>query len=173
MSDKVQSFLIRINPEPWRVPPMSAVRSKHNGKLVVASNRDEQLASYQEAVREEIALQGGYLMSPPYKIEFWFWRNLARHKKEVDATNMQKACEDALQGLIINNDRNVRSIHTESVEQGATTPGMILIVVTGEFTDESNIPVHHLSQVERMYNSDKTALEKQTYSDMKIDNSWP
>ena len=165
-----QTFLLPINPEPWRVPPMSAVRSK-NGRLIVKADRDAGLAAYQEAVREELVDKQAQLMDPPYLLKFWFWRKLEKNAKEVDATNMQKALEDALQGIVINNDRFVREISSHAVRQDATTPGMILIqAFSGNDCKFTPIPEYALPDVERL---EAMLAPLNVMEDFRFDNSWP
>lgn len=121
-----QSFCIFTNPEPWRVPPMSPGRGK-NGHLIVKSGRDQMLSSYQEEVREALLAQGAYMMDPGYKIELYFYRiqetvNTGSGKRNMrnraDATNMQKAFEDALQGTVIHNDVDTVSIASRIIPAG-------------------------------------------------------
>ena len=169
----IQNFIMPLNPEPWRVPPMSAVRSKHGGKLFVKSGRDEAMVAFQEAVREELVAQGAQVDRPPYRIQFWFWRNLSPRMKEIDATNMQKACEDALQGLVISNDRFVRHITTNNMDQGAATPGMILIRVEGDYHSNDTLPPEMQGEVDKLYNSLLSGIGTQAFEEFKLDNTWP
>jgi Holliday junction resolvase RusA-like endonuclease len=122
-----------VNPEPWAIGPLQV--GKRGGKMFPSIGRNQQLASYKEAVRE--AIQS--LPNPPEKLEgqyelyFWFWRRLDTYtrtesgrqvtKNVVDATNLQKATEDALQGVLIENDRDVVQIGAAMVEQGPDVVG--------------------------------------------------
>lgn len=127
-------FYLDVNPEPWAVGPAGVAR--HNGKLSAYIGRNQQLAAYQDAVREAIGQQE--LISGKITLRFFFWRNRANYttqkaqshrKHEADVTNMQKATEDALQGVLFANDRDVDNIHSVLVDQGPNVPGRIIIGV--------------------------------------------
>lgn len=126
-------YYIPINPEQWKVGPLGVGRS--NGRLRPYIGRDQQLYSFQQAVKEELK---GVDCLPPgeYELHFYLWRNVATwetptgksaHRNAVDATNMQKALEDALQGVLITNDRYVKRVGSTIVEQGPDVVGKILI----------------------------------------------
>jgi hypothetical protein len=94
------------------------------------------LRAFQDAVRDEME---GVTMMPPgeYHLQFYFWRQLARYldmddkrrqRHHADATNLQKGLEDALQGVLIDNDRNVRSIGSKIMAQGPEVEPRIVIM---------------------------------------------
>lgn len=135
-SEDYEWFLIEgINPEPWQAPNMSTGR--RNGKVFPMANKNPGLMAYQEAVQE--ALHYEYpeveLFTGKVELIMFFWRQLPIYqgdrgkvrKHEADATNMQKALEDALQGILLDNDRNVVSIQSHIVEQAYDTDAAILI----------------------------------------------
>lgn len=172
-----QTFCIFTNPEPWRVPPMSPGRNKKTGKLIVASGRDELVASYQEEVREELLRQGAYLMDPGYKVEFYFHRIKERvntgsgrknTRNRADATNMQKALEDALQGTVIHNDVDVLDIHSRIIPSDSmSSEPFIFIKVVGEY---EMIPEDHFT---RYFNKDVIDLRLTEKSKAtQDDNLW-
>lgn len=130
-----------INPEPW-VSPEGALGRK-NGKVFVQFYKSSGLSSYQQAIAEEIKLQNGHLPAEPLdeevQITFWLWRELDQSDEKdsqrnvADATNMQKALEDALQGIIYKNDKRNADIHTIIEEQSKTTyPNIQIEVLTRE-----------------------------------------
>lgn len=122
---------------------MSPGRNKKTGKLIVVSGRDELVASYQEEIRDELSRQGAYLMDPGYKIEFFFHRiketvNTGSGRRNTrstsDATNMQKAIEDAMQGVVITNDTHTVDIHSRIVPSDSmTSEPFVFVRVTGEY----------------------------------------
>lgn len=131
-------LLIDINPEPWAVGPVQPIR--RGGKLAAYMGKNQQLAAFQDAVREAVRETWGEL--PPLEghmeLELYLWRsrdeyttpNERRHRKhEADATNMLKATEDALQGVLFVNDRDNISVHAHIIQQGADVAGKILIVL--------------------------------------------
>ena len=134
-----QWFLIEgVNPEPWTAS--QAATGRKGGQRVVSFYKSEQLKVYQEAIKAEMKQNYPDLVpvEGDLEIEFYFWRQLTEYKTETDrqsrshhadATNMQKALEDALQKILFKNDRWVRRITSTVVEQEVTTESQILIGV--------------------------------------------
>ena len=127
-------YALDINPEPWAVGPLGV--SRHGGKLTPYMGRNQQLDAYKEAVRDELITRYPGLikvMPPYYELDFFFWRNQAIYeganktvqKNIADATNMQKATEDALQGMLIENDRQVVHVSSTIVAQGPDVRGAV------------------------------------------------
>lgn len=125
-----------INPEPWTSPTASVGRK--GGRVYARMVKDRGLAVYQEAIREAIepALEQAEPTDEPITLVFYLWRQRTRYvtksgrmaqKNAADATNMQKALEDALQGLLFANDRQVQAITTHVMEQGPEVEPKILI----------------------------------------------
>ncbi len=119
-----------LNPVPWTAPTPN-----HNQRRVFKA---AELTAYQEAVREQIEMK---LLPPFYgegelDLHFWFWRRLDlgivvegsnRRGHQSDATNLQKALEDALQGVVFPNDRETRHVDSTIVAQGRDVrPGIII-----------------------------------------------
>lgn len=116
-----------INPEPWTAPEVSIGR--RGGKLAPQVFKREGLRQYQEAVHEYV--ERVYNPTPceaELVLQFWFWRELdTTRSKLVDATNLQKATEDALHGLLFVNDRQVQDVRSIIVEQGVDVAPTIVI----------------------------------------------
>lgn len=108
-----------MNPEPWRSPRLG---TKMIGrKKVPVAFKDENLRSYQEAIKEaasELLNSNGVEMpmfakGTELELDIAFWRQTDTYEGEsrrnarnrADVTNMQKAVEDALQGIVYANDR--------------------------------------------------------------------
>jgi Holliday junction resolvase RusA-like endonuclease len=135
---KFHWFVLDINAEPWAIGPLSIGYAKGGGKFP-SVGQNAQLKAYQEAVAESVKRQFAGEMIPlgeKVELEFYFWRNRAEYttasqrahrKHEADATNMQKATEDALQGILFANDRDVSSIRSVIVEQGPDVSPRIVI----------------------------------------------
>lgn len=165
-------FYLSVNPEPWAVGSLGI--GKRNGKFIPRLSPNPQLQAFQEAVREE--LKGSeQLPEGEYILTFYFWRRLddyetesgRRHRKHwVDTTNLQKGCEDALQGVLFDNDRRVRRVTSEVVEQGPEVVPSVVIkaeLYAGMSPyDERDIPETVWALINR---SDQPAFE--------FDNSWP
>jgi Holliday junction resolvase RusA-like endonuclease len=128
-----------INPEPWAIGPLGY---RHvNGKIRPYVGPNAKLKSFQDEVKKDLEFQLSKDDETPYEsdctLRFFFWRRLDSWETQggrkanahvADATNLQKALEDALQGVLISNDRNVRQITSEIVEQGPNVnPGIIII----------------------------------------------
>lgn len=129
-------YYFRINPEPWAVGPLDIGR--RSGKVYATMGQNKQLAAYQEAVRDELALQDPEMISGRVTMRLYFWRNRAEYttpnqrqhrKHEADLTNLVKAFEDACQGVLFENDRDV--VHTDAylIDQGTEVEGKILLCI--------------------------------------------
>lgn len=142
---------LQVNAEPWRIGPLSTIRN--GGKLIPFVGKDSQLEAYKEAVREAadgwLTVNGltrkAILDHKCNKVTFYIWRQLGQyltnsgrnHTKHIaDATNMQKATEDALQGILFANDRQNRDVRTVIMEQSADLPGLPWVLVHLEVLNE-------------------------------------
>lgn len=171
MSDVIHGLVyLDVNPQPWAVGPLAMGR--RNGKMFPKMNRNEAVHDFKEAVREQ--LHGHVQKLPPgeYDLKFYLWRRLDSYVAEsgrkaaahvADATNMQKALEDALQGIVFDNDRDVRRIFTEIVEQGPDVVPGIAVYATSFLKTELPHAVQHVR---------KGALTRSTVTE-RSDNSWP
>ena len=129
-----QWFFVPVNPYPWKVPPMTVGRK---GKaLFVRAGRDEGLHTFKQAVAEIVGAQNPHLIDGKVKLSLWFWRNIPEYtttqgrrarKHEADVTNMQKATEDALQGILYLNDVDNIDVHSRLISQGAESYSFLVI----------------------------------------------
>lgn len=155
-----------INPDPWAIGPVSV--GKRNGKMIPIVGRNAQLDAFKNAVREELESQGVKKVNySNYDIKFFFWRKLESNtggsrKNIADATNMQKATEDALQDVLIGNDRDVKSIQSIIVDQGPDVkkPGILIYLTYYDLSVVDMIP-------EEMWDK-ATGIEPEPL----FDNSW-
>jgi Holliday junction resolvase RusA-like endonuclease len=118
-----------INPEPWEAPTGEARRKKAPEKgFFVQMVTSEKQRSYQDAVRDAMRETYGEpdMATVDISVQFYFWR---QKSNIADATNLQKSTEDALQGILFKNDRQVKKVFSEIVEQEDETEPMILIHV--------------------------------------------
>ena len=139
-----RKFMIPINPEPWTIGPVGITNRGGTKRPFVAPN--PQLLNYQQAVKEHLLALAPRptIVDEECELNFYFWRRLDSyvtasnrgHKRHVaDATNLQKGLEDALQGVIITNDRLVVRINSEVIEQGPDVhPGIIIVQKPVEWT---------------------------------------
>lgn len=141
-------YVLNINAEPWAIGSLDIGR--RNGKIFPRIGPNLQLKSFQEAVKEELE---GVEMMPPgeYVLEFFIWRSIDSYdgagkrvkKNQVDATNIQKGLEDALQGVLFNNDRAVRDVSTVIVEQAENVePRIVIHCRPWEGFSSKDIPDH-------------------------------
>ena len=144
-------FFLAINPDPWAIGPLGV--GKRNGKYYPYVGRNAQLAAYKEAVAEEMR-EVVKLPEGKYELTLYFWRRLDEHaggkKHEADATNLQKATEDALQDVLIGNDRDVARIQSTIVEQGTEVkPCVVIKAQMWQGLDPHEIPDHIWEQIDR------------------------
>ncbi len=143
-------FFVPVNPEPWAVGPLQVKRV--NGKMIPFMGRNTQLASFQESVRESLRTQwSGDLIEDDVVIEVFFWRTLSEYKTArgskkqkhyVDATNMQKALEDALQGVVIKNDNQCVSVTSHIMDQSDKGNELIVIRLLPVFKEAHLRDIH-------------------------------
>lgn len=120
-----------INPEPWTSPEVGTTRRA--GKVVPTVYKGEQSRVYQAAIKEYFEEHPARMHTGPLDIQFFFWRQVASyqggHAQRVDATNLQKSTEDALQGILFSNDRENVAVTSVVMEQGPDVLPAILIGV--------------------------------------------
>lgn len=133
-------FLIEdINPQPWAVGPLGIGRK---GGMYPYMAPNQQLVTFQNAIKAELLNLEPDLLDGDVMLTFYIWRSLdvaemvsggaknrQRRAHAADATNIQKAIEDALQGVVFANDRQVRDVRTVLVEQGQNVRPRILIKI--------------------------------------------
>lgn len=131
-----QWFVLDVNPEPWEIGPLNVVRK--GGQFRPFVGRSQQLHDYKLAVAEGIrrGSQPYHMIDGDVSLTCWFWRHrpdyetwqARRHRKhEADDTNLFKATEDALQGILYDNDKNNVHIQGFVVAQGPDVePGVII-----------------------------------------------
>lgn len=163
MADHEWHWLHGINPEPWTSPDVSVGR-RAGGHAYPIVYKSEALRSYQEGIKSLLEGKPTLIFDPgtPITLEFYFWRQLPDYttdrerrarKHEADATNMQKALEDALQGVLFENDRDVKRIYSEIMEQGHDTEPRIGIRI-GLWTGPSVLPVAVPEPLEQLAGGD-------------------
>lgn len=119
-------IIVDINPQPWSV----STKVKRGA-----------LEAYQHQLKEELVLQGATLwpQGAIVNLKMEFWRQLEDHidydrrhhtMKYADATNLGKATEDALQGVLFSNDRYVREACSRIQEQGVNVQPKVVITIS-------------------------------------------
>ncbi len=134
-------YITDLNPEPWTAPTASVQRIA-GGKSYAKLVSGERLKNYQEGIRQNVRQACPDLEPFPDDIPLQFmllvWRQLDSYisgrgrtqKRHVaDATNIQKATEDALQKILYKNDSQIKWASTCIIEQTETTSPAMLIIV--------------------------------------------
>lgn len=159
-----QWFVLDLNPEPWAVGPLGAVRK--GGVIRPFMGKNQQLDDYKKAVQEAVKEYEPEMVIGKVKITCLFWRHQtpyttaqarAHRKHEADATNMLKATEDALQGVVYVNDKDNNEVHGYIMAQGPDVkPRVIICVEQGDVVPRiiKNLPLHVYKQMERMDTTD-------------------
>lgn len=103
---------LHVNPEPWAIGPVQVTRK--NNRHIPFVGRNNQLHTYQAAIKEQLAEWNTLLLPGKYWSRHYFWRSRDEYrvtetgrkvrKNEVDLTNMVKAAEDAAQEILYVND---------------------------------------------------------------------
>lgn len=131
-------LITELNPEPWTVGTVTTgFKGKQRyGKIA----KDQRLIDYQTGVAACIrqAYPGLEMFPTTLKLNLMFklWRQEDEYttgvgrkskRKVADATNMQKALEDALQGVLYADDSQVKNVSTEIIAEGPDVQPLILI----------------------------------------------
>jgi Holliday junction resolvase RusA-like endonuclease len=163
-------FTLDVNPQPWEIGPLGVGR--RNGKMYPYVGPARQLQFYQEAVKEELQSLGWqgkiHDKSQPIALRFWFWRQVSDGANYADTTNLQKATEDALQAVMIHNDRDSWDVHSKIVAQGPSTRGKLVIAAR-----QLNVGLHVMQVHEELPDG---VLERLEYLDSQelvmSENVW-
>lgn len=114
--------LFDINPEPWAIG--TAFAGRRGGAVRGGISPNQKLVIYKKAVADELEMAFSNQTLPVYNkdqavsLELYFWRQVEPGGNYADVTNLQKAFEDSLQGIIIPNDRQIKRVTATLVEQG-------------------------------------------------------
>lgn len=148
MDRTVKWIVLRLNPQPWAIGPLGMGRKKGGGFYPYVGP-NAQLVAYQNAVREALEAQGVEKIEGEVDIKFYFSRAIESSLRvsgrrvsahTSDATNMQKATEDALQGVLIGNDRDVVTISSTILDQGPEAMSFVAIRITRPRDRRDEIP---------------------------------
>ena len=121
-----------INPEPWAI---GTVNCWGRGKGTISPNL--KMLNYQNALREELTERldsGGTVKLTGWALDLhiYYFRS-TEHGQPADVTNLNKATEDALQGILFTNDRINRKVTGEIIEQHPMVEHVGLIIVLNEY----------------------------------------
>lgn len=136
-------YVEQINPEPWAMGKLGTGRK--GGKVYPTYAKNAVQAAYQEALAETIgdAARAANLPMQPddaeLELTIYVWRAREQYlspngtgrtvtRNSADATNIQKATEDALQGILFKNDNQIKRVTCEIVEEGRDVQPCIIII---------------------------------------------
>lgn len=148
----MDTYILRINPEPWAMG--TAFPMKGRGGAGISPNR--KLVAFQAAAKE--AILADYepitLILDPILLRFYFSRKLETlsygdkkaHANGSDATNMQKALEDAMQGILYKNDSQVVAVESVVCWQDADTDPFVIIEVANgtQYREDCRVKVKRI-----------------------------
>lgn len=142
-------FVLDVNPEPWAIGPLSVGRAK-GGKMFPSVGRNTQLWHYQQAIKEALGNPEIWFENQKIELKFYFWRRRDEYqtpqarthrKHEADTTNLQKATEDALQGVLFKNDKDVSHVESWMVQQGPDVEGCVIIAIRATSLNGVSLPL--------------------------------
>lgn len=146
-----------INPEPWAV---GTVNCYGRGKGSLSPN--PKVVNYQLALREELL----NMDLPPVRprlfateLSLLYWRSTERGKP-ADVTNLNKSTEDALQGILYENDIDNLKVSGEIVEQHPLVEHVGLIIMLEDYDYDSTL---HARLSEEMIAQPKRAFMDTDY----------
>lgn len=145
-------FVLNVNPTPWTAPTVSIGRK--GGKPYPMVYSSEELKNYKQAVEYEAAkeIERKYENFAPIEDEialhFFFYRKVeqlhrgksTRTGNYADATNLQKATEDGLQGTLFVNDSQVVDVRSTIVEQSTEVENPCVVVRMIWHPDRPKVP---------------------------------
>lgn len=146
--DWVEYHVHGINPVPWQTGTPFVVRAK--GRVFAKMAPAGKLVDYQTALAEEFEKQnpGAGTFVGNLEVQFHFWRNKIGRDVHADSTNLQKAAEDALQGILYVNDKNNLHVTGHLVEEGPKVKPYIIVRIREYVAGTIAIPA------QREYNDD-------------------
>jgi Endodeoxyribonuclease RusA len=149
-----------INPEPWST---GNVICYGKGRGTLSPNL--KMLNYQNAIREELTDRIDSGGTPPVDVwamdlHIYYFRSTERGHP-ADVTNLNKATEDALQGILFANDRINRKVTGEIIEQSPHVeyPGLIIVLRPYEF-----VPDEHEDLLAEMVHAPTRAFENVDYT---------
>lgn len=140
-------YALDLQPEPWTAPSVSV--GKKGGRAFPRVYQSAAVKSYKEAVAEELTGLEPVMEEGLVSLRFYFWRALPVYvseegsrvrKHKPDVTNLQKLLEDACQGILYANDRDVRDIQSVLMAMEQNTKPMVVIGIAPFVMPDVNLP---------------------------------
>lgn len=172
----IETYGFAVNPEPWAIGPISVGRNKATGKSFPRVGPNGNQVAFQDAVQAALIAKGVKVLPGHYSLMFYFSRKVfaytknegkAAHRNIADGTNMMKAAEDALQGVLIDNDRNVIQAQWSIMEQSPTAEPWMVVTV------RHSLEVDHVSHMQQFeQHTLDEALDARDEQDVLQGNEW-
>ena len=134
--DNVVAIALPLNPEPWAMGKIQVITAGKRPFPKVAP--DKTMKTYEDGLKAELEVLGySPLPGPLYSIRFSFSRQLAQYttasgktstRNHADVTNMQKSTEDAIQGVLLRNDRDVVRVESRLISEQRVTAYPYVVV---------------------------------------------
>ena len=130
-----------VQPQPWEAPPFQGFKTK-GGRCSCRPGRSDQLHFFKEDLAREFrnAYPDVTPADQPVALVFRFWRNMGAGEERADWTNLTKAAEDALQGVLYVNDRQVVDGRGIIMEQSSMAPNLIAVTISDPPMHDIEIP---------------------------------
>lgn len=168
-------FFVRINPQPWAIGPVVVGRKKGGG-FYGNIGPNTRLDAYKNAIRSDLERQGVEMITGKVELKFYFWRVIEQYERPggrkasdhvSDTTNMQKATEDALQGVLIHNDRDVVACSSVIIEQAKAkvegAEGLVVIHLTSPRDHVNEIPDEVMNKISAVASDPYPGVASQVY----------
>jgi len=175
----MKMYVCKINPQPWQIGPLSVGRGK-GGSFFPRVGRAEEMVVYQQALAEELGNAYPELLdaeAEPFEhgevhLELYFSRQIVEYTTSrrrsqdhiCDLTNLFKSTEDALQGILYTNDRQVTSQKAGIIsQQFAVVP---LVIIRARRATTADIP-------SEVYDAWDDATQEYLSATGEPENAWP
>ncbi len=121
----IAKVVVEGRPVPWKAP--TTTRTGHSFK-------DKRMVAWQEQVREaaRAAMGDRVPYSHPVLLKCLFAFEPHNRSQTPDLSNLVKCCEDALQKIVITNDRNVAKNEGERIDNAQFGRATIWVYAYGE-----------------------------------------
>ena len=126
---RLRYLIPHVNPTPWKAP--DNIPTRKGNKVFCKSVTPAVVKDYQTQIKTMMGQLYPDLEPTPkgqhVALKFGFYRKLGYRAQHCDATNLQKSTEDALQGVLFENDRDVLYVASWIHEQSKETHDLIVV----------------------------------------------
>ena len=156
-------YVIEINPEPWTAPEPNINRGRFRGM-----RKGAKLKAFQNALEEDMRRFYPDAECIPAGVPLgltWYFSRDTKVGNIADITNLTKAAEDALQGVLYENDRWVKQSKVVELDQAPGARQFLAVQIrrnpsrrfeTIRMLIDSVLDMRFEEQVDRLTNDDLT-----------------